>query len=1504
MKPKKPVDSDEYWKEAQIIRAKIAAFNNEVTHKIKSLLSQDWEDIDPDTHAYSPYQTEGKKKFTGACFWFLFMMLYDRHLNHTEWSHVFDFLEEQVLNPVNKTPPKPLTIQAKNEWFSGKQPAKRAKSISRKLEQSTRGIYFSREAPQRLCDYLRHSPYTLSEDIALYQLRLRVTRLPILSKQEPSSSPDYKHEPSSKQSKCEEETNDRQTGSGRKLTSQLITQFYPPKVVSLNKDDTKQPHLQLFVSPVKLESSNCTGNSGFDRGNKYLGVEVQSSHRDVRIDRLIEELQKEHCDTQDLIRKQLKVLRMTTLRECNNNIGKHMTLDPQDMEAKNTAGIIGKLPGPSGLIFQNCYHHISLEDEKVFRAVRLFAIRSAKKKSKLKKAADVNKLQQDVMIPIQPPIMHQPSGSSRTIREFPVKARKSKGSQNSPQTLPQQLVSVSQPRSNFLLDDDKCQVCGDGDYTDTNLIVYCAKCNICTHQLCFGLETIPKGNWVCDLCRYYGTVGFGMKCPLCPKTGGLMRRCNLPSTHSHWRQFSLEYYNYMRSGSLDPPQEPPTIVSEDILLFEKQSIQGDYAAFLFYDYFGKLALGERPPDSPRPHLAWIHLCCLPSHTDLKPFTNADSSDLKRQGHLTSPIELPSIFPINHKVPLLYREVQLVGEDSKTTSAESGPGPRRTLLATQVVTLPNLLEIEAGINGTRGSTSSRIPGTSRSTKQTSRIETSQDEKPSSVLQSPNHKVVLHSPQLQDVKANRSRQRNLSKNSQCSSRNLSLRRPARDSLSIQRKLEDAQQPTLEAYRPEWTDLHPDKVLLDLRNINQSPTHKREELLNKYALPCTCCRSAIGFLFSCPKCNRATHGSCGVLAGSKRIGDRITCREHTEDEIFTLLKNCQEKNKSEILAWLDLEDYNVPIEKGLRDLRTIAHEVKQLDQEQRGSVEDRMEEISKPKIHWRTKRRILNQIVKASGHQICILLNKLNPAGDPNQYSATIPGLHKSTGYVVADVLVNSESILKLGLSDSAGLASGGQQRIKNNSFASERVIYHPQIDTRLTNLQNPSSNGFGPPGLVLSPLSFNELAAQSTKVVPNTCFRLSQVNDSLTLAEQPPNRRGEDWVTVCKQEADSRFVSAEPQDTNLSQDHSQILKSVNRFDEEVLGPPLISPESDPDLTVIPPLGLVTSPTYSRKGSFFKVEPKLESDPVLPIPPEVKLKIETTLKLAPALDPPVLEMTGVAQCTRTHPEHKPMSLAEGRGESPPKHLAIQILPNLSVLPVELEPKTAFSEPVPGKLLTYQFLKRRLPKAFARPLMKASLYGAQHKDSFILFSACIRPRKRKEPTGRLREENRQQQKDPVEPELDPRMLGKRMILIPRINTDLKIKEPVSGTISLSSLYDQTSKTVHNPVIRTAQKVPIMLDTQPVMGTPPRYCVSLSENKDILQPSAKEWEGFFNSYLKAREEEEAKKSRAPKLLLAGSKPISRRILTTVTMQTRGSRTRSLKHTNTKTRSKNPRAHN
>jgi hypothetical protein len=69
-----------------------------------------------------------------------------------------------------------------------------------------------------------------------------------------------------------------------------------------------------------------------------------------------------------------------------------------------------------------------------------------------------------------------------------------------------------------------CNVCDDDYLLEGNVLVQCSGCNLVVHQMCYGVEEIPEGDWFCDTCSVAG-VGCGstIKCALCLMTGGALK---------------------------------------------------------------------------------------------------------------------------------------------------------------------------------------------------------------------------------------------------------------------------------------------------------------------------------------------------------------------------------------------------------------------------------------------------------------------------------------------------------------------------------------------------------------------------------------------------------------------------------------------------------------------------------------------------------------------------------------------------------------------------------------------------------------------------------------------------------------------------------------------------------------------------------------------------------------------------------------------------------------------
>merc|ERR1712226_1836440 len=65
-------------------------------------------------------------------------------------------------------------------------------------------------------------------------------------------------------------------------------------------------------------------------------------------------------------------------------------------------------------------------------------------------------------------------------------------------------------------EDIVCGICQSPDSEDTNEMVFCDGCDICVHQACYGIQTVPEGSWLCRTCA----LGIKPQCILCPRVGG------------------------------------------------------------------------------------------------------------------------------------------------------------------------------------------------------------------------------------------------------------------------------------------------------------------------------------------------------------------------------------------------------------------------------------------------------------------------------------------------------------------------------------------------------------------------------------------------------------------------------------------------------------------------------------------------------------------------------------------------------------------------------------------------------------------------------------------------------------------------------------------------------------------------------------------------------------------------------------------------------------------------
>lgn len=186
-----------------------------------------------------------------------------------------------------------------------------------------------------------------------------------------------------------------------------------------------------------------------------------------------------------------------------------------------------------------------------------------------------------------------------------------------------------------------CQVCTSGDYSDTNQIVFCSKCNVSVHQLCYGLAEVPEEDWVCQVCLEFGPKGKYLDCALCSCRGGAMKQVNVhvfddfvrTSLPEYWARQRRKLEKYIRklcfSLQVEPQGAEETLEEDKSVPQAKMLIEQDETKIIqrimrtyqwspgtcsrpFYDYykehfnFDEEELLEHEPVSLK---CWIHLSC-------------------------------------------------------------------------------------------------------------------------------------------------------------------------------------------------------------------------------------------------------------------------------------------------------------------------------------------------------------------------------------------------------------------------------------------------------------------------------------------------------------------------------------------------------------------------------------------------------------------------------------------------------------------------------------------------------------------------------------------------------------------------------------------------------------------------------------------------------------------------------------------------------------------------------
>lgn len=77
-----------------------------------------------------------------------------------------------------------------------------------------------------------------------------------------------------------------------------------------------------------------------------------------------------------------------------------------------------------------------------------------------------------------------------------------------------------------------CDVCLIGEVYENNEILFCDKCDVAVHQVCYGVKNIPDGSWYCYPCSENIDPKL-LACELCPYTGGAYKHTDKSGKWAH-----------------------------------------------------------------------------------------------------------------------------------------------------------------------------------------------------------------------------------------------------------------------------------------------------------------------------------------------------------------------------------------------------------------------------------------------------------------------------------------------------------------------------------------------------------------------------------------------------------------------------------------------------------------------------------------------------------------------------------------------------------------------------------------------------------------------------------------------------------------------------------------------------------------------------------------------------------------------------------------------------------